>query len=418
MVKINSNDVLLGRGGNSFRHSGNKKFRELANTLAKRYRDSSKLQKSEISKGMVRHVGNLDPPGRFLKKNTASERWEEVNVMIAREKASQCLRDAVAALNSSNKRHITSRPKHAPARKAANIDESEDYSYGDDLAMITKPPPLDFIEISDRSENMKLPSNPSSHHHDDTGLLVPLDVMIRGHQMNQHALRSQQKSNAKVTFKVPTKGEVRTRGEARLDDKFRTQAWGVRKEYRHHRTSAAHSNTRSNLHQDENKYLQNAYSNPFRSAPELQQRKDYPVTSSSFSGRKVLFASQRVDDQLKYSSTSSPSINKVSFDNPTSGGTKIPGRNSPSVASTEIKMEMDQDEFHSPDRSIFKNFFDDTGIDVNIASPYSPYSPYTSYSPDNKKLKKQRSFDDFNNLLKYCQSTSHSVDSIDSFAKS
>jgi hypothetical protein len=97
--KIGPNDVLLGRGGYNYKHSGNESFRELAKSLAQRYMISSKTEKSRISKEMVNNVLKKDPPGRFLKRIKEGV-YEEVGFIVAREKASQCLRDASAALTA------------------------------------------------------------------------------------------------------------------------------------------------------------------------------------------------------------------------------------------------------------------------------------------------------------------------------
>ena len=98
---ISPNDVLLGRGGNTFRHIGNRKFRDLARSLARKYANSTKLAKSQIARDMVNSLKDVDPPGRFLKK-VGFRQWEEVPDVIAREKASQCLRDAVSELVNTN----------------------------------------------------------------------------------------------------------------------------------------------------------------------------------------------------------------------------------------------------------------------------------------------------------------------------
>ena len=95
-------DVLMGRGGKNNQWRGNEKLRAMARTQAENYRMSSKKGKSYISRELVRRARELDPPGRFLKKDDAGG-WEDVGDEVAREKASQVLRDAVAVeINSPN----------------------------------------------------------------------------------------------------------------------------------------------------------------------------------------------------------------------------------------------------------------------------------------------------------------------------
>lgn len=91
------NDVLLGRGGNNNRHSGNEKLRTLARREAALYNISMKMQKSAISRQLVQEMRDLNPPARFLKQLKSGE-WQDVGDLLAREKVSQVLRDAVQAM--------------------------------------------------------------------------------------------------------------------------------------------------------------------------------------------------------------------------------------------------------------------------------------------------------------------------------
>jgi hypothetical protein len=91
-----NNDILMGRGGKNNQHTGNNQLRAMARQECRNYSSSSKKGKSHISRELVRRVREMDPPGRFLKKNNDSGLWEDVGDDVAREKASQALRDAVA----------------------------------------------------------------------------------------------------------------------------------------------------------------------------------------------------------------------------------------------------------------------------------------------------------------------------------
>ena len=62
------------------------------------YIKSGKKQKSRMSRDLVAQIHALDPPGRFLKRNAITNEWEEVADEYAREKCSQCLRDAVSEM--------------------------------------------------------------------------------------------------------------------------------------------------------------------------------------------------------------------------------------------------------------------------------------------------------------------------------
>ena len=63
------------------------------------YVTSSKKQKSMISRSIVDKVKTeLNPPGRFLSKNTKTGLWQEVHDRRALEKTAQALRDGAAPL--------------------------------------------------------------------------------------------------------------------------------------------------------------------------------------------------------------------------------------------------------------------------------------------------------------------------------
>jgi hypothetical protein len=98
ILQPHEHDVLLGRGGKNNQALGNEKLREMARVEAENYRRSTKKGKSSISRKLVRQMRELDPPARFMKRNSDNSEWEDVGDEFAREKASQVLRDAVAGL--------------------------------------------------------------------------------------------------------------------------------------------------------------------------------------------------------------------------------------------------------------------------------------------------------------------------------
>jgi hypothetical protein len=101
ILEPHENDVLMGRGGKNNQHLGNEKLRKLARRQSEEYRMASKKGKSFISRQLVKQVRMMNPPGRFLKKDNAAGTWEDVGDDIAREKASQVLRDAVSLTSQS-----------------------------------------------------------------------------------------------------------------------------------------------------------------------------------------------------------------------------------------------------------------------------------------------------------------------------
>jgi len=119
--EIHENDIILGRGGALYKHAGNQFLRDLATKLAPTYIRSSKADKSKLSRKMVDIVTSKEPSGRFLKLvDGTSDVFEDVHCSIAREKTSQCLRDAVKSLKHSSKEEVTT-PRHSNAKRSCHL---------------------------------------------------------------------------------------------------------------------------------------------------------------------------------------------------------------------------------------------------------------------------------------------------------
>lgn len=86
------NDILLGRGGRSANHPGNKRYLATKDAMQPRYMSAPKSAKKRISQQLVSIV-NDEWKGRFLKLDTATEQWYEIDNETARKKCSQALRE-------------------------------------------------------------------------------------------------------------------------------------------------------------------------------------------------------------------------------------------------------------------------------------------------------------------------------------
>lgn len=64
IAEPHENDVLMGRGGKNNQHSGNERLRGLARVHCQQYRSSSKKEKSNLSRELVKQMRSLDPPAR------------------------------------------------------------------------------------------------------------------------------------------------------------------------------------------------------------------------------------------------------------------------------------------------------------------------------------------------------------------
>ena len=85
-------DVLMGRGGRSNQHHGNRLYLADRDELRKLYvKTKEKAQKTLLSKELVGRVRARG--GRFMADNKKTKKWKEVEFSVARKKASQCLRD-------------------------------------------------------------------------------------------------------------------------------------------------------------------------------------------------------------------------------------------------------------------------------------------------------------------------------------
>lgn len=99
---VHAHDVLNGRGVNIAQHPGNERFRSLIKTRQDEHycSDFTTEMKKALASEVITHIKNLDPPGRFLKRDGASQSsrglegpWEELTEREASKKATQALRD-------------------------------------------------------------------------------------------------------------------------------------------------------------------------------------------------------------------------------------------------------------------------------------------------------------------------------------
>lgn len=95
-------DVLLGRGGRTNHHPGNKKYLEEKADIQERYMAASKEEKTGISQELVDRIHAKG--GRFLELDKGNQKWFEVTNLKARKKASQTLRELNTAEERAAKR--------------------------------------------------------------------------------------------------------------------------------------------------------------------------------------------------------------------------------------------------------------------------------------------------------------------------
>jgi hypothetical protein len=84
-------DVLMGRGGRTNNHPGNKRYLEAKEEMQPSYFEADKDYKTVLSQKLVDKVTGWN--GRFLKLDSSADKWYLVPNIVARKKASQSLRE-------------------------------------------------------------------------------------------------------------------------------------------------------------------------------------------------------------------------------------------------------------------------------------------------------------------------------------
>ena len=98
-TSVGPHDVLLGRGGATNSHTGNRSFRKVVALHQQEYLKAKKREKVVIAQRIVAIVkGN---GGRFLKRTDNALNWIEVTDKRAQEKTSQALREGLDVRNKT-----------------------------------------------------------------------------------------------------------------------------------------------------------------------------------------------------------------------------------------------------------------------------------------------------------------------------
>ena len=108
--------LLLGRGGATNNHIGNKRFRSIVADHQREYLGARKKEKAVIARKIVSII--QENGGRFLKRSFESDVWVEVNDKKATEKTSQALREGLDV------RHKTIRPEKMTKRNFGIHDKN------------------------------------------------------------------------------------------------------------------------------------------------------------------------------------------------------------------------------------------------------------------------------------------------------
>jgi hypothetical protein len=119
-----------------------------------------------MSRDLVVSVHAMEPRGRFLKRNNATNDWEEVEDEYAREKCSQCLRDAVSEMKEPP-------PERTATKVSSTIDSSAPIQTAPEYMDSREPlpnvttPKISNVSIKDISSysDLRVPASNHNIHH-------------------------------------------------------------------------------------------------------------------------------------------------------------------------------------------------------------------------------------------------------------
>uniref|UniRef100_A0A7S2EFM5 DUF6824 domain-containing protein n=1 Tax=Ditylum brightwellii TaxID=49249 RepID=A0A7S2EFM5_9STRA len=96
--EVHKHDVLCGRGNFVNNHAGNEYFRDLVKYHKVAYVACDKGEKGKFSRLIVHEIRSLNPPGRFLKQDNATNLWFDIGDKKAIDKTRQALREGAPEL--------------------------------------------------------------------------------------------------------------------------------------------------------------------------------------------------------------------------------------------------------------------------------------------------------------------------------
>jgi hypothetical protein len=115
---IGPHDVLLGRGGASNNHIGNRMFRAIVLQHQVEYLQARKLDKVKVAQKIVSII--QAEGGRFLKRTETDDAWEEASPKKAQEKTSQALREGLDVRHAQIRLHKSSGSVSSSSESSTN----------------------------------------------------------------------------------------------------------------------------------------------------------------------------------------------------------------------------------------------------------------------------------------------------------
>jgi len=131
IINPHDHDVLSGRGNGVNMHKGNLQYRQYIASLKAAYVAAPKREKGTFPYIIVRNIQNLNPPGRFLKRDSSTGTWCEITVKDALAKTRQALREGAPTIIDEQKRQLGGGVEGSSASSAENND-----TMGDEKQMV------------------------------------------------------------------------------------------------------------------------------------------------------------------------------------------------------------------------------------------------------------------------------------------
>lgn len=139
-------DVLLGRGGASNNHEGNRIYRAVVEALKPKYTTAARYDKMTYAEAIVGTIRFRSPQGRFLERDGDDGRWYEVSKSRAVDKTVQALREK--RRRYSNAFPLQDLPDEfcrllvaADLGRGIHANDSEEQVWGQRFFVTPSPPP-------------------------------------------------------------------------------------------------------------------------------------------------------------------------------------------------------------------------------------------------------------------------------------
>ena len=96
------NDVINGRGKFAMHWNGNQIFRTLVESHKEEYLNSDNDKKVAIARSIINIIRTQNPPGRFLKLDASTNKWNDIRNKKAARKIRQALQGGTTNSNSNS----------------------------------------------------------------------------------------------------------------------------------------------------------------------------------------------------------------------------------------------------------------------------------------------------------------------------